>query len=50
MVVRLPKKTETQATTVDCGGGGGLVAKLSLTLATPWIVAWKAPLFMGFSR
>ena len=36
-----------------CGGGdggGGLVAKLCLTLATPWTVACQAPLFMGFSR
>ena len=31
-------------------GGGGLVAKLYLTLATPWAVACQAPLFMGFSR
>ena len=30
--------------------GGGLVAKLCLTLVTPWTVACKAPLFMGFSR
>ena len=36
-----------------CGGGdggGGLVAKLCLTLATPWTVACQAPLSMGFSR
>ena len=32
------------------GGGGGLVAKLCLTRATPWTVAYQAPLFMGFSR
>ena len=31
-------------------GGGGLVAKPCLTLATPWTVAPQAPLFMGFSR
>ena len=32
------------------GLGGGLVAKSCLTLATPWIVACKAPLSMGLSR
>ena len=32
------------------GGGGGLVAKSWLTLATPWTVAFQAPLSMGFSR
>ena len=31
-------------------GGGGLVAKSCLTLATPWTVARQAPLSMGFSR
>ena len=30
--------------------GGGLVAKLHPTLATPWIVACQAPLSIGFSR
>ena len=30
--------------------GVGLVAKLCPTLATPWAVAFQAPLFMGFSR
>ena len=29
---------------------GGLVAKVCLTLVTPWTVACKAPLSMGFSR
>ena len=29
--------------------GDGLVAKSCLTLATPWVVACQAPLFMGFS-
>ena len=29
---------------------GGLVAKLCMTLATPWTVARQAPLFVGFSR
>ena len=31
-------------------GGSALVAKLCLTLATPWTVARQAPLSMGFSR
>ena len=31
-------------------GGGGLVAKLCLTLATAWTGAYQAPLSMGFSR
>ena len=31
-------------------GGSALVAKLCLTLATPWTVARQAPLAMGFSR
>jgi len=31
-------------------GGGGLVAKSRLTLATPWTVACQAPLSMRFSR
>ena len=30
--------------------GGGLVAKLCLTLVTPWTVACQAPLSVGFSR
>ena len=34
----------------DGGGGGGLVTKSCLTLATPWTVACQAPLSMGFSR
>ena len=29
------------------GGGGGLVTKLCLTLATPWTVACQAPLSVG---
>ena len=29
------------------GGGGGLVAKLCLTLMTPWTGACQAPLSMG---
>ena len=34
----------------ESGGGYGLVAKSCPTLATPWTVACKAPLSMGFSR
>ena len=33
-----------------CGGGGRLVSKSCLTLATPWTVASQTPLPMGFSR
>ena len=32
------------------GGGGGLVAKLCLTLETPWTGAHQAPLSIRFSR
>ena len=35
---------------VTLNGGGGLVTKLCLTLATPWTIARQAPLSMGFSR
>ena len=31
-------------------GGGGVVTKSSLTLATPWTVACQTPPSMGFSR
>ena len=31
-------------------GGGGLVPKSCLTLATPWTIAHQAPLSMRFSR
>ena len=31
-------------------GDGGLVTKLYLTLVTPWTIAGKASLSMGFSR
>ena len=31
-------------------GGGGLVAKSCLTLATPWTAACQAPLSIGFFR
>ena len=30
--------------------GGGLVAKLYLTVVIPWTVACQVPLSMGFSR
>jgi len=32
------------------GGGGALVTKSYLTLATPWTTAHQAPLSMGFPR
>ena len=32
------------------GGGGGLVVKSCLTLATPWTVAHQLPLSIRFSR
>ena len=35
---------------MDHIGGGGVVAKSCLTLVTPWTVACRAPLSMGFSR
>ena len=35
---------------VTLNGGGGLVTKLCLTLATPWTIARQAPLSMGFPR
>ena len=37
-------------TVVQQHGGGGLVTKSCLTLATPWTVALQAPLPVGFSR
>ena len=37
-------------TDVTVFGGGGLVAKLCLTLVTPCTVACQAPLSLGFSR
>ena len=32
------------------GGGGGLVTKSYLTLATPWTAACQVPLSMGFPK
>ena len=37
-------------TTLQINYGGGLVAQLCPTLATPWTVVHQAPLFMEFSR
>ena len=34
----------------NCGGGGGLVAKLCPTLVIPWTAARQAPLSTGFSK
>ena len=36
--------------TLEEAGGGGLVTKPCLTLATPWTVARQTPLSVGFSR
>ena len=46
----LPRPTELSPSSPRFGVGGGLVAKLCLTLATPWTAARQAPLSMGFSR
>ena len=35
---------------MELGGGGGLVTKSCLTLATSWNVVRQAPLSMGLSR
>ena len=35
---------------MELGGGGGLVVKSCLTLATPWTIDCQAPLSIGFSR
>ena len=45
-------KLELQQQPIQCVfrvGGGGLVTKSCLTLATPWTIACQAPLSMGFS-
>ena len=44
------KESALQQYPLLIGGGGGLVVKSCLTLATPWTVARQAPLSMGFSR
>ena len=41
---------KTLLTVTGVGGGGGGVAKLCPTLATPWIIVCQASLTMGFSR
>ena len=41
---------EKKKASQDNGGGGSLVTKTCLTLATPQTVACQAPLSMGFSR
>ena len=49
----LSGKGPVQGTAFEGTGGwrgGGLVAKLCPTLATPWTVACHAPLSMAFSR
>ena len=46
---RKDRKKSPSAITLGLGGGG-LVTKSSLTLATPWAVALQAPLSMGFPR
>ena len=46
----LPRPTELSPSSPRFGVGGGLVAKLCPTLATPWTAARQAPLSMGFSR
>ena len=35
---------------MELGGGGGLVTKSCLTLATSWTVVYQAPLSTGFPR
>ena len=47
VIISISKDTENEAYN---SFGGGLVAKLCLTLATPWTVAHQAPLSMVFSR
>ena len=44
------KRALTGGLNLHSDGGGVLVAKLCLTLLTPWTVAFQAPLSMGFSR
>ena len=47
---RIKSNQEMRCATCLGGGGGGLVTKLCLTLATPWTVACQASLFTGFPR
>ena len=39
-----------ELTILYTGGRGGIVTKLYQTLVTPWTVACRAPLSVGFSR
>ena len=39
-----------ELTILYTGGRGGIVTKSCQTLVTPWTVACRAPLSMGFSR
>ena len=48
--MKLPPSFPVRGAFLLYGGGGDLVAKSCLTLATPWTVARQAPLSMGFSR
>ena len=48
--MRLQNSQKIMSTDGMACGGGGLVAKLCLTLATPWTEAHQAPLSMGLSR
>ena len=55
MVTKLGEKERkyevfTQMINLMCQGSGGLVAELCAILVTPWTVAHKAPLLMGFPR
>ena len=49
-VVQCPPLFLLPASSPGWGWFGDLVAKLCLTLATPWTVAYQAPLSMEFSR
>ena len=42
--------TRRGITSLEGGDGGGLVAKSSPTLMTPWTLACQSPLSMGFFR
>ena len=46
----LPRPTELSPSSPRFGVGGGLVAKLCPTLATPWTATCQTPLSMGFPR
>ena len=44
------QKFDPHRAVVSYSGGGGLVAKSCLTLVTPMVVAFQAPLSVGFCR